>query len=187
MNFIKQVIIVTLLLFSSATIWACSCIGSSSVKSAKKNADLVISGTVIKSKIIKIWGDTSMAIRIFNSIKKAYDIDSNLNYEQWKNEHPLFSIKKVDYTVIVKNNYKGASKKDTVTIRTGFGGGDCGYKFSIGENYLIYADEEYKINYTNKKLGRSLKELKNIYRTSICKRTKELTLAKEEVKELIKY
>jgi hypothetical protein len=38
----------------------------------------------------------------------------------------------------VSHTFKG-NKADTLTIKTGFGGGDCGVKFEIGKEYLIYS------------------------------------------------
>jgi len=44
--------------------------------------------------------------------------------------------------------------KDAVVIKTGRGGGDCGYEFEVGKKYLVYADGD-----------------KNKLRTNICTRT----------------
>jgi hypothetical protein len=38
----------------------------------------------------------------------------------------------------VGNVWKGKLSKE-VTIFTGLGGGDCGYRFEVGESYLVYA------------------------------------------------
>jgi hypothetical protein len=42
------------------------------------------------------------------------------------------------FLFIVSHTYKG-EKADTVTIRTGFGGPDCGFKFEKGRSYLVFA------------------------------------------------
>ncbi len=44
--------------------------------------------------------------------------------------------------------------KDAVVIKTGRGGGDCGYEFEVGKKYLVYADGD-----------------KNKLSTNICTRT----------------
>lgn len=44
--------------------------------------------------------------------------------------------------------------KDAASIKTGRGGGDCGYKFEVGKRYLVYTDGD-----------------KNNLRTNICTRT----------------
>ncbi len=56
----------------------------------------------------------------------------------------------------------------TVQIQTGRGGGDCGYEFTIGSDYLVYASHAY---------GKP-----NAYLvTSICSRTTELSQAAEDM------
>ena len=44
----------------------------------------------------------------------------------------------------------------TVTVTTGKGGGDCGYRFEVGKKYLVYASNSYS---------------KNSLRTNICTKT----------------
>lgn len=41
-------------------------------------------------------------------------------------------------TFNVSRSYKGASKR-TLVLTTGLGGGDCGFGFQIGQQYLVYA------------------------------------------------
>src|SRR6266496_2084402 len=63
--------------------------------------------------------------------------------------------------------WKG-SLSDEVTVFTGQGGGDCGYKFEVGQQYLVYA---YRYNRT--KLG-----------TNICQRTESLLGATQDLRVL---
>jgi len=84
--------------------------------------------------------------------------------EAYTNSKAIFSgevievIKKPDvYFVEVKFKLDKSWKnefKDTVSITTGRGGGDCGYEFEVGKKYLVYADGD-----------------KNKLRTNICTRT----------------
>jgi hypothetical protein len=67
----------------------------------------------------------------------------------------------------IEEFWKGALSKE-VTIFTGQGGGDCGYKFEVGQRYLVYA---YK--YNDRELG-----------TNICQRTAGLIEAAEDLKVL---
>jgi hypothetical protein len=84
----------------------------------------------------------------------------------------------------VEERYKGAKRIDTIKVRTGFGNGDCGFEFHLGQKYLIYAQDEHEIKYKQKKIGRSRKQLKGIYRTNICWRTKSISLATEELEKI---
>lgn len=61
----------------------------------------------------------------------------------------------------IQRSWKGITSS-TYSLRTGFGGGDCGYTFSVGEIYLVYALPPHAP--------------RSIPTTDICTRT---TLAKE--------
>lgn len=67
----------------------------------------------------------------------------------------------------IEESWKGAPSKEA-TVFTGQGGGDCGYKFEVGQQYLVYA---YRYNETD--LG-----------TNICQRTASLIQAAEDLKVL---
>jgi len=65
----------------------------------------------------------------------------------------------------VSKTWKGVDKK-TVTVKTGMGGGDCGYGFTKGKAYLVYC-------YGKKELS-----------TNVCTRTRSLDRAQEDLKEI---
>jgi len=46
----------------------------------------------------------------------------------------------IQYTFVVSQTFKG-NKTDSITLNTGFGGGDCGMKFVVGKTYLVYSRE----------------------------------------------
>jgi len=46
----------------------------------------------------------------------------------------------MQYAFEVSQTFKG-SKVDSTTLKTGFGGGDCGMKFVVGKTYLVYSRE----------------------------------------------
>lgn len=43
---------------------------------------------------------------------------------------------------VVEENFSGAVAGSEVTVYTGMGGGDCGYPFVSGVNYLVYAGQQ---------------------------------------------
>lgn len=49
---------------------------------------------------------------------------------------------RVYYSFSVSQKFKG-DVSDTITIKTGFGGGDCGVELKIGDAYLVYAIQNY--------------------------------------------
>lgn len=65
----------------------------------------------------------------------------------------------------VENNYRDSLGSE-VWVSTGLGGGDCGFRFRLGERYLVYANRS--------------KETEKLS-TSICTLTKLLTEAKEDL------
>jgi hypothetical protein len=67
----------------------------------------------------------------------------------------------------IEESWKGTLSKEA-TVFTGQGDGDCGYKFEVGQQYLVYA---YRYNDTD--LG-----------TNICQRTASLIEAAEDLKAL---
>jgi hypothetical protein len=62
-----------------------------------------------------------------------------------------------------------AASAETVIVRTGSGGGDCGYDFMLGDTYVVYAH----------RVGES-----DTLATSICTRTEPIERADEDLKEL---
>lgn len=176
--------LIAYLLISSTKLWACTCIGEASTKEAFNHSDLVITGMVIDSEIIRIWSDTTDARYGFDYWVEKHVLDSTTNYEEWKENNIDLSIQMIDYTIVVEDRLKGGRRKDTLVVRTGFGHGDCGFQFRIGEKYLIYARHEKGIKYNHEILNRTRKELRGIYRTTICTRTKLMSFAAEELTEL---
>lgn len=165
--------------FIYISILACTCIGEGSVESEYKKSDLVVIGEVINVKTIKIWSDTSFAIRNYHVETDTFSLEQN------KLKEELYSIRMQEFTIIVDTSFKGSHPNDTLKIWTGIGDGDCGFPFMIQKKYLIYAQAEYKINYIEKKLGRTKEELEGIYRTDICRRTALLEDSKADLKYLL--
>ena len=157
---------------------ACSCIGKQSVSEALKASDLVVSARIVGLQKIKIWDDTSIVQWNYNP---AVD---TISFEQYKFEEENYGIHELEYTIVVESSFKGAKQGDTLKIRTGYGGGDCGFPFDLGKKYLIYAVFAYSINYSEKKSGESKKELQGVFNTDICQRTQSLKNAAKDLKYL---
>ena len=73
----------------------------------------------------------------------------------------------VDVKFEVERSWKHDTSKQVI-VRTGRGGGDCGYHFEVGESYLVYA---YRSN-------------ENKLETNICQRTRSLVDAKDDLRLL---
>lgn len=91
---------------------ACSCIGKKTVLEEFKSADAVFAGTVLSSDEFLV---------------------------QDKSLPDGYKMYKLKVSILFASIYKGEIVKDTVSIVTGIGGGDCGIHFVVGEKYIIYA------------------------------------------------
>ena len=140
MNWIIKIFLLYVIVAMPEISQACSCTGKSTIRQAVKKADVVISAKVLKSSVLYLEDS------LFGGLVK---------YE-------------AEYTVLIREVYKGQSLRDTVKILTGLGSGDrCGYKFEVGEEYIIYA--YYQGRYSPKD-----KVINKFLRTGLCTRTKRL-------------
>lgn len=168
----KFLTILGILLFglTSNTVFACSCIGESTVEGAYKSSDIVISGQVISTTEEYLPDSASIKEMIALGIP-ADKLDKRLNGYYLKNV--LIKVDRV---------FKGQTTSDTLTIYTGMGGGDCGYRFKAGQKYIIYGDtKSYLADFSK---NQDLPKGRNIYWTNICTRTQEHN--RNEIKDLEK-
>lgn len=82
-----------------------------------------------------------------------------------EHEHMMRAV-----TLQLRRAWKGV-ETDRVTVVTGFGGGDCGYDFQVGEPYLVYATRYAGVPNQPLVVG-------------ICGRTEQLAKAGKDVEEL---
>ena len=82
-----------------------------------------------------------------------------------EHQHPMRAV-----TLQVRRGWRGVDA-ERVTVVTGFGGGDCGYDFHVGEPYLVYATRYAGLPDQPLVVG-------------ICSRTEELAKAGKDVEEL---
>ena len=158
---------------------ACTCVGESTVEGEYESSDLVVTARVIAVDKVFIWSDTTLASKQYDANK-----DSISRSEKRKYLEQAYSIQLLEYSVVVQTAYKGAKANDTLQIRTGMGHGDCGFPFIINKDYLIYAQHEHTINYSQKKPNGSRKDLQGIFRTNICRRTALLKESYDDIKYL---
>ncbi len=90
---------------------ACSCIAITDPLQHYENANMVFVGTVVRGN--------SHGASLEGPMKPG-----------------AFPFRTFEFTV--SNVLKGAARSP-VTIKTGLGGGDCGYNFTVGTEYLVYA------------------------------------------------
>ncbi len=131
----------------------CDCEGETSTSNAVKYADCVFKGTVILKKVspnldgygIRILGDTF-----------------SYSYRFTKAPIAVYQIK-------VERLFKGKSSSDTITIVTPVNGASCGFRFNLGESYIVYATKK-----DGTIPGDKIKRVSTsdkIYWTNLCTRT----------------
>jgi hypothetical protein len=113
----KKKLFLGLLLLFSIDVFACTCIGKSTVKGALSQSDVVFSGRILSVNFFTV-------------------VDDNLPSK--------YQFKKAEYLVLVKKIHKGDIVSDTLRVITGLGHGDCGIQFSIGFEYIIYSSYSNK-------------------------------------------
>jgi hypothetical protein len=165
--------IVGMILFglTPKSVTVCSCRGISTIEEAYKNADFVGSGQVLLT-VREPFPDST---KIKEMVKAGYHADS---IEKSLGRYHVTKI-------LIKTDkiYKGQASGDTVTIYTGIGGGDCGFRFIEGNKYIIFGgtrsyfggDDKYQKFLTGQ----------GIYWTNICTRTN--VYYESEIKELEKF
>ncbi|HVG01019.1 MAG TPA: hypothetical protein VND68_14360 [Chloroflexia bacterium] len=95
--------------------FACSCAMPPTALDALDQADAVFTGTVLRVTPI----NQNAPGGIYSSTPSSNEV--------------VFSVLSV---------WKGVSRRQ-VTVLTGMGGGDCGYIFTAGDTYLVYARSSY--------------------------------------------
>lgn len=84
------------------------------------------------------------------------------------------------YIFVVDTKFKATKfTSDTIQIVTGYGGGDCGYAFEIGKDYIIYGEAwKEKTVYVRHRKRKDKKRvventIANKFYTDICRLTQE--------------
>lgn len=126
---------------------ACSCSrGARLVKDEVKRSSLVIIGKVVSIEKLKV------------EIKDS-TILSEIDREAFFHK----------ITFLVFTLFKGKKKGQKVVVYTGLGGGDCGFPFVVGKQYILYGNKNALPFLRAKKV--LPKGLQKAYWTDICTRT----------------
>ena len=138
---------------SPSSVSACSCIQPGSPIEVFRG-----SGAVFIGKVTSISPNSSLAISLLVRMFDAINLHPTYLYTErfWG----------YDVTFAVHKSWKNVSTT-SVTVHTGSGGGDCGYPFNQGDDYLVYAYE-----------------WKDSLGTGSCSRTTEISGATEDLSYL---
>ncbi len=130
-----------LLLAPAAPVWACTCVQPSGPDVAFGQAEAVFTGTVTGIS-------NSGGLNLLDRVRRIFGQPPTV---VWMDPRMV--------TLAVADSWKGVTESP-VRLFTGSGGGDCGYDFSVGGQYLVYG------YYNTGRLG-----------TNVCQRTADLSQA----------
>jgi mevalonate kinase len=158
--------LLTLFILTSYNIIACECIIIKSIQKEFINADYVLTGKIISIEFVQILNNNGKKTKILTS--------------EFRDELDIFKGRVLaKITVETTETLKGKKRKKEKIIYTGSGGGDCGFNFKEGEEYLIYA---FKDSWGTKELRESNRKYKNALYTDTCTRTK--IIDKKEIENI---
>jgi hypothetical protein len=120
-------------MYGEVRTYACSCVPPRSPSEEFKESDAVFSGKVV---------------RVYETTRKEPKIRERVSQRA-----VIFSVDRT---------WKGVNESHVV-VYTGFDGGDCGYPFEVGKEYLVYAYDDTD------------------WVTGICSLTKPLSLAQPDI------
>ena len=152
MRGMKRVLAVLVFSLVARSATACSCVGTESVADAFKSADAIFAGVV--ESIEDPFGD---------KLKAMSEADRMVAQRDYMNPE---RGRKVTFRVM--QWWKGDLLEKSLTVWTGYGGGDCGYPVEKGQSFLVYAR----------------RNLQNRLTMAICGRTSALVCALGELEAL---
>ena len=130
---------------------ACSCAGTSTLADAFAGSRAVFTGKVL-------YTNRSLKWKWMRALYYFYDL-TNITPPEYNARRDGVSV-----TFEVMNSWKGQDE-DVVTLRTGYGGGDCGIPFEAGDEALIFVSKYYS----------------DWYDMGICSRTQSLADATADI------
>lgn len=132
---------------------ACECAGRVSVEKQYASAPIVFMGRV--ESVRDRWSSFS---RLWSHVERWFRVTPSFDDRRYCTDYGM------EVTFAVRKAWKGVSSRRQ-TLVTGRGGGDCGFEFQPGIDYLVYA-------YPPGQDG---------CQTNICTRTREAEYAAEDL------
>ncbi len=157
----------TLVILAPSVVRACSCARTKPVSEGLTQADAVFVGeTTAVERADSWWG---IAVVTLRSLWAEFRVQGDSYVHAWERSARYGRV--AQFRVL--KQFKGAPEL-SASIHTGFGSGDCGYQFSVGTEYLVYAHVKTD----------TIDPTKQYLTTSICSRTGPVRDASDEMAEL---
>jgi hypothetical protein len=117
------------LAFISTDVAACSCAPPGTLQQSRDQSTQVFLGRVISVEDRTPAMDKNWLTAVTDWVKQLFGADQPVSDQD-------FPYKRVSF--LVTETFKGPSVS-RIDVRTGLGGGDCGYSFDPGKEYVVYA------------------------------------------------
>ncbi len=151
----KIFLLLTITILSITKSFACQCVQVKGDLAMQTKRSFVQSNLVMTGKVIEIQKN-----------------ESSSRSNEGMIELPINTFV---YTFEIIKTYKGKIEKELVKVKSSGSGSTCGYKFKLGDSYLVYARKSMS------------KNAKVIFETGLCDRNQILTeVNKEELEKLTK-
>lgn len=154
--------ILFMLLSRPAAVSACSCVADVTLSES-----FTIYNAVFAGKVVRIADNYAPYFSTIDYILYKIGIRHSLFGYFFLNNERMYGF---DVFFKVLKSWKGV-EKTFVKVNTGRGGGDCGYSFEVGKEYLVYASYAYGVP-------------GSYWVTGICSRNAELPKATEDLNYL---
>ncbi|MDR2927625.1 MAG: hypothetical protein LBV41_05430 [Cytophagaceae bacterium] len=118
----KTIALSFLLIFLTNQIFACTCFGVATLKQSIKSSDYLFIGVCVRESVITVKNSYNLFFNVSDSMIVHYD-------EYFRK-----------YEFQVTTLYKGKQHPRFITIYTGYGNGDCGYRCNVGKSYIVFAE-----------------------------------------------
>ena len=161
------ILTVVILTHLTTATFACTCIGKD--KQTTEN-ELSFVDIAVKGKIIAVTNFDYYDTTVYSLVGQKFDP-----------KQAGYLIRKYKlYTFVIDTKFKATKfTADTIQIVAGYGGGDCGYEFEIGKDYIIYGEAWKEKTVTVRHMKRKDKKrvvesaIANKFYTDICRLTQE--------------
>jgi hypothetical protein len=164
---IFAILTVVILIHLATSAFACTCIGKDkqTTESELRFVDIAVKGKIITVTNFDYYDTTAFSV-------------AGLKFDPKQSGYLIRKYKV--FTLVVDTKFKATKiTSDTVQIVTGYGGGDCGYEFEIGKDYIIYGEiwkeKTVSVRHRKRKDKKRVIEtaIANKFYTDICRLTQD--------------
>lgn len=137
-----RILIIFIFLVNNFYYHCCTCIGPETIEEDFKQSDFIFEGTVIAKEVV--WVKDTLYPQL---VEKGYLKAGSDNRD---------SDQLVRTTIQIEKRFKGRIKKDQLIIYSGFGDIDCGFRFIVGQKYIVFASQNRYVEWNEPEGAKSI-------------------------------